>query len=191
MNPIFRLQMNLILRQGSAWYQGLGTDDHAGTKVISLSGDIQRPGNYEVPIGFSLNTLLHEWAGGPPPGRQIQAATMAGFNAIVVECQASKIEFRIRSGYLNTQADTLEHALAMIDEANIKGKPISIGILGNVVDVLEEMQQKDMTPDVLTDQTSAHDPVNGYLPQGWNVEQWVTEQQRDPKYVSNTAKKTR
>ncbi|MBE0592294.1 MAG: SLBB domain-containing protein, partial [Gemmatimonadales bacterium] len=69
-----------ILRRGAAWYRGLGLNGHAGTKVISLSGDIQQPGNYEVPFGLPLATLLHEWAGGPPRGRTIQAVTMAGLS---------------------------------------------------------------------------------------------------------------
>ena len=69
-----------ILRRGAEWYQGLGLGDHAGTKVISLSGDVQRPGNYEVPFGLPLQTLLYDWAGGPLPGRAFQAATMAGIS---------------------------------------------------------------------------------------------------------------
>jgi NADH:ubiquinone oxidoreductase subunit F (NADH-binding) len=69
-----------ILRNGAEWYSGLGIGEHAGTKVISLSGDIARPGNYEVPMGFSLQTLLEEWAGGPHDGRSIQAVTMAGLS---------------------------------------------------------------------------------------------------------------
>ena len=69
-----------ILRHGADWYRGLGRGDHAGTKVISLSGDIARPGNYEVPIGLPLQELLHDWAGGPPSGRAVQAVTMAGLS---------------------------------------------------------------------------------------------------------------
>ena len=69
-----------IARRGAEWYRGLGLGDHAGTKIISLSGDIQRPGNYEVPFGFPLQTLLNEWAGGPRPGRSVQAVTMAGIS---------------------------------------------------------------------------------------------------------------
>ena len=69
-----------IVRRGAAWYRSLGLNGHPGTKVISLSGDVQRPGNYEVPFGLPLNTLLHEWAGGPGPNRQIQAVTMAGIS---------------------------------------------------------------------------------------------------------------
>ena len=69
-----------IIRRGAEWYRALGLDGRPGTKVISLSGDVQRPGNYEVPFGLPLNTLLHDWAGGPTPGRQIQAVTMAGLS---------------------------------------------------------------------------------------------------------------
>ena len=69
-----------ILRHDADWYQGLGLNGQAGTKVISLSGDIQRPGNYEVPIGLPLQTLLHDWAGGPYEGRSLQAVTMAGLS---------------------------------------------------------------------------------------------------------------
>jgi len=69
-----------IVRRGAEWYRELGMNGHAGTKVVSLSGDIQRPGNYEVPLGLPLQTLLHEWAGGPPAGRSIQAVTMAGLS---------------------------------------------------------------------------------------------------------------
>ena len=69
-----------IIRRGPAWYRGLGMNGQAGSKIISLSGDIQRPGNYEVPLGFPLQTLLYDWAGGPPPGRTIQAVTMAGLS---------------------------------------------------------------------------------------------------------------
>jgi NADH-quinone oxidoreductase subunit F len=69
-----------ILRHGSAWYAGLGRGAHKGTKVISLSGDVARPGNYEVPLGLPLRELLHDWAGGPSPGRSVQAVTMAGLS---------------------------------------------------------------------------------------------------------------
>ncbi|MEM7234147.1 MAG: NADH-ubiquinone oxidoreductase-F iron-sulfur binding region domain-containing protein, partial [Planctomycetota bacterium] len=69
-----------IVRKGPEWYRGLGLGEHAGTKLISLSGDVQRPGNYEVPIGLPLKTLLHDWAGGPPKGRGVQAVTMAGLS---------------------------------------------------------------------------------------------------------------
>ena len=69
-----------IVDRGADWYAGLGLGEHRGTKIISLSGDVQRPANYEVPIGLPLMTLLHDWAGGPAPGRSIQAVTMAGLS---------------------------------------------------------------------------------------------------------------
>ncbi|MVO17341.1 urocanate hydratase [Parasedimentitalea huanghaiensis] len=123
-------------------------------------------------------------------GAQPLAATMAGFNAIVVECQPSKIDFRIRSGYLDAKATSLDEALTMIADANAKGEPLSVGLLGNVIDVLEEMQIQGIVPDVLTDQTSAHDPVYGYLPRNWTLTQWQTNQVADPALVSVEAKKS-
>ena len=123
-------------------------------------------------------------------GAQPLAATMAGYNAIVVECQPSKIEFRLKSRYMDSCADNLDDALAQIEEANKQGKTLSVGLLGNVVDVLEEMERRNLVPDVLTDQTSAHDPVYGYLPQGWSVEQWLDLQNRDSERVATEAKKT-
>lgn len=123
-------------------------------------------------------------------GAQPLAATMAGFNALVVECQPQKIEFRLRSGYVETSATTLDDALAKIEAANKVGKPISVGLLGNVIDVLKEMEQLGLVPDVLTDQTSAHDPVHGYLPEGWTVADWEDAQTRDPARVAEAAKKS-
>ncbi len=77
-----------------------------------------------------------------------------------MECQPSKIEFRIRSGYLDTKADNLDEALEKIQSANATGRPLSVGLLGNVIDVLEEIKSRGLIPDVLTDQTSAHDELN-------------------------------
>jgi urocanate hydratase len=123
-------------------------------------------------------------------GAQPLAATMAGFNAIAVECQSQKIDFRLRTGYLDRQAETLDQALTMVSEARQTGKAVSVGLLGNVVDVLEELLERNITPDIVTDQTSAHDPVNGYLPQGWTPGQWEERRERDPKAVAKTAKAT-
>ena len=107
-----------------------------------------------------------------------------------MECQSQKIDFRLRTGYLDCQAETLDQALAMVSEARRTGKPVSVGLLGNVVDVLEELLERNITPDIVTDQTSAHDPVNGYLPQGWTLGQWEERRERDPKAVAKTAKAT-
>ncbi|MFT6657294.1 urocanate hydratase [Maritalea sp.] len=121
-------------------------------------------------------------------GAQPLAATMAGFNAIVVECQPSKIDFRLRTGYLDTRAASLTEALELIADANAQGSPLSVGIPGNIVDVLKEVKAQDIVPDILTDQTSAHDPIYGYLPAGWTVEQWEARQKSDPEMVANAAK---
>jgi urocanate hydratase len=120
-------------------------------------------------------------------GAQPLAATMAGFHALVVECQREKIEFRLRTGYLGNSIENLDQALEMIDATK---KPISVGLVGNVVDVLEELKKRGITPDVLTDQTSAHDPVNGYLPQGWTVAEWENRRERNPATVTKASKKT-
>ncbi|MDC0431391.1 urocanate hydratase [Paracoccaceae bacterium] len=120
-------------------------------------------------------------------GAQPLAATMAGFNALVVECQRDKIEFRQRTGYVGEFAKTLDEALALIEGSD---EPISVGLVGNVVDVLEELERRAIIPDVLTDQTSAHDPVNGYLPQGWSVGKWDDMRERDPAAVSVASKKS-
>ena len=120
-------------------------------------------------------------------GAQPLAATMAGFNALVVECQPSKVEFRIRTGYLDRSATTLDQALDAIAAAE---KPVSVGLVGNVVDVLQDLQVRGIVPDVLTDQTSAHDPVNGYLPQGWTLGMWKDMRERDPGSVADAAKKS-
>ena len=100
-------------------------------------------------------------------GAQPLAATMAGASLLAVECQPSRIEMRLRTGYLDCQAADLDQALAMLDAARRDGKPVSIGLLGNAADVFPELVRRGVRPDVVTDQTSAHDPLNGYLPQGW------------------------
>ncbi len=123
-------------------------------------------------------------------GAQPLAATMSGFNAIVVECRQSKIEFRLRTGYLDCPAKTLDEALAIVAEARGAGKPVSVGLLGNVVQMLEEMLGRGLAADVVTDQTSAHDPVHGYLPLDWNVADWEGRQESDPEGVATAAKAT-
>ncbi|MBL4876046.1 MAG: urocanate hydratase [Cohaesibacteraceae bacterium] len=123
-------------------------------------------------------------------GAQPLAATMAGYNAIVVECQRHKIDFRLKSGYLATSAETLDEALDIVDKAKQENKPVSVGLLGNIVDVLAEMTEKNVVPDILTDQTSAHDPVYGYLPQGWSISQWESVQEKDPAKVTKAAKQS-
>ncbi|PML81280.1 urocanate hydratase [Enterovibrio norvegicus] len=103
-------------------------------------------------------------------GAQPLAATMAGFSMIAVECDESRIDYRLRTGYVDKKATDIDHALAMLQAANDEGKPVSIGLLGNAADIFAELVTRGITPDVVTDQTSAHDPLNGYLPQGWTLE---------------------
>ena len=121
-------------------------------------------------------------------GAQPLAAVMAGASCIAVECQPSRIEMRLKSGYLDARADTLDDALAMLDEAKAAGKPISVGLLGNAADMFAEIHARGIRPDAVTDQTSAHDPVNGYLPQGWTLDQWQRMRESDPKAVETAAR---
>ncbi len=103
-------------------------------------------------------------------GAQPLAATMAGFSLLAVEVDESRIDFRVQSGYLDKKVTSLDEALAIIEDAKIKGESISVGLLANAADVFPELAKRGITPDVVTDQTSAHDPLNGYLPQGWTME---------------------
>ncbi|HEY2465124.1 MAG TPA: urocanate hydratase [Steroidobacteraceae bacterium] len=113
-------------------------------------------------------------------GAQPLAATMAGASLLAVECRPSRIAKRLETGYIDAQASTLDEALAMIETAKKRGKPLSVALLGNIVDVLGALLERGIKPDALTDQTSAHDPVNGYLPQGWSIEQWDERRIDDP-----------
>jgi len=123
-------------------------------------------------------------------GAQPLAATMAGFSMVAVEVDESRIDFRIRTGYLDRKATTLDDALAMIDDAKAKGEAVSIGLLANAADVFPELVKRGVTPDVVTDQTSAHDPLNGYLPQGWTLEQAVERRKTDASGVVQAAKES-
>ncbi|KTF35502.1 urocanate hydratase, partial [Xanthomonas translucens] len=121
-------------------------------------------------------------------GAQPLAAVMAGASCLAVECRKSGIEMRLRTGYLDTWTDDLDEALRLIEESCTAKKPLSVGLLGNVADVLDELLVRGVKPDLLTDQTSAHDPVNGYLPQGWSVEQWDAKRASAPKEVEAAAR---
>jgi len=121
-------------------------------------------------------------------GAQPLAAVMAGASCIAIECQQSRIEMRLRTGYLDRSATTIDEAMAIIAEAKAAGKPVSVGLLGNAADILPEMLARNIHPDLLTDQTSAHDPVNGYLPSTWSVAQWVERREREPEAVAKAAK---
>ncbi len=121
-------------------------------------------------------------------GAQPLAAVMAGASMLAVECRADRIAKRLATGYLDCQADNLEHALQLVQDACARGKPRSIGLLGNAVEVLAELRRLGIRPDAMTDQTSAHDPVNGYLPSGWSVERWDRERVSQPQQVEAAAR---
>ncbi len=123
-------------------------------------------------------------------GAQPLAATMAGASCLAVECQASRIEMRLKTGYVDVQAKDLDDALAIVDKACRDRKAISVALLGNAADIFPELMRRGVRPDAVTDQTSAHDPVNGYLPKGWTVAEWEEKRERDPKAVTAAAKKS-
>ena len=121
-------------------------------------------------------------------GAQPLAATMAGASMLAIECQQSRIEKRLETGYLDVAAQTLDHALELIHESVASGKPRSIGLCANAAEVLPELLKRGVKPDAVTDQTSAHDPVNGYLPVGWSVEEWESRRRSDPDAVAKAAR---
>ena len=163
---------------------------------IGSQGIVQ--GTYETFVAMAKQHFNGDAAGkwiltgglGGMGGAQPLAATMAGFSALVVECDESRIDFRLKTRYADRKATTLDDALAMIEEAKAAGQPVSVGLLGNAADIYAELVKRNITPDVVTDQTSAHDPLNGYLPQGWTMAQAATERESNPQAVINAAKQS-
>ena len=123
-------------------------------------------------------------------GAQPLAATMAGASCLAIECQRSRIEMRLKTRYLDVMAETLDEALALLEQAKADGKAISVGLLGNAAEVLPELIRRGVRPDLVTDQTSAHDLVNGYLPMGWTVADWEEKRQSDPAGVEAAARQS-
>jgi urocanate hydratase len=123
-------------------------------------------------------------------GAQPLAAVMAGASMLAVECQPSRIEMRLRTKYLDAQARSLDEALGMIERSCAEKKPLSVGLLGNAADIFPELVRRGVRPDVVTDQTSAHDPINGYLPKGWSLSQWESRRGTDPRGVEHAAKQS-
>ncbi len=121
-------------------------------------------------------------------GAQPLAAAFAGLSSLCVECDPEKIEFRKRTRYVDARADTLDEALEMIARWTKAGEAKSVGLVGNAADVLPELLKRGVRPDLLTDQTSAHDPINGYLPRGWMLAEWREKRERDPKAVEKAAR---
>ncbi|MEM7256076.1 MAG: urocanate hydratase, partial [Pseudomonadota bacterium] len=121
-------------------------------------------------------------------GAQPLAAVMAGACCLAVECDPERIDMRLRTRYLDERADTLDQALQMIEQWTANGQAKSVGLLGNAADIFPELVARGIKPDIVTDQTSAHDPLHGYLPQGWNVAQWHDQQERNPAEVERAAR---
>ncbi|PCI46387.1 MAG: urocanate hydratase [Alphaproteobacteria bacterium] len=121
-------------------------------------------------------------------GAQPLAATMAGASLLAIECQSDRINARLNNGYLDTRAETLDEAMEIISRATGEGKALSVGLLGNAAEIIPEMVRRGIKPDAVTDQTSAHDPVNGYLPIDWTVDEWTAKRESDPKAVDLAAK---
>ena len=122
-------------------------------------------------------------------GAQTLASVMAGACMIAIECDETRIDFRIRTKYVDYKAKTLDEAIDLINKAIADDRVISVGLLGNAAEILPEMLKRGIKPDAVTDQTSAHDPLNGYLPIGWTVEKAKKERKDNPSLVVNEAKK--
>ena len=163
---------------------------------IGTQGIVQ--GTYETFMEAGRQHYGGDWSGkwiltaglGGMGGAQPLAATMAGASCITIECQRSRIEFRLRTRYVDVMAETLDEALALLEQSFKDKKPLSIGLLGNAADLLPEMVKRGVRPDLVTDQTSAHDPVNGYLPSGWTVAEWEEKRVSDPAAVEVAARKS-
>lgn len=121
-------------------------------------------------------------------GAQPLAAVMAGACCLAVECDETRIDFRLRTRYVDAKAHTLDEALALIDQWTKAGEAKSVGLVGNAAEIFPELVRRGVRPDIVTDQTSAHDPVHGYLPVGWTVAEWRAKQESDPKAVEVAAR---
>jgi len=163
---------------------------------IGSQGIVQ--GTYETFVELGRQHYGGSWKGrwiltaglGGMGGAQPLAASLAGACSLNIECRQSSIDFRLKTRYVDEQASDLDDALARIAKYTQSGEAKSIALLGNAADVLPELVRRGVKPDAVTDQTSAHDPVHGYLPIGWTVEQWLAEQKANPEKVRDAAKKS-
>ncbi|MFN4289075.1 MAG: urocanate hydratase [Brevundimonas sp.] len=161
---------------------------------IGSQGIVQ--GTFETFMEAGRQHFGGDWSGrwiltaglGGMGGAQTLAATLAGASCLAIECQRSRIEKRLETRYLDVMAESPDEAMALLDESLKAGTPRSIGLLGNAAEILPEMVRRGIRPDFVTDQTSAHDLVNGYLPAGWSVEQWLTMRESDPASVERAAR---
>ncbi|MCC6705449.1 MAG: urocanate hydratase, partial [Thermomicrobiales bacterium] len=161
---------------------------------IGSQGIVQ--GTYETFVELGRQHYGGELAGrwiltaglGGMGGAQPLAATMAGASCLAIECQQSRIDMRLRTGYVDVQATDLDDALARIEAATATKEALSVALLGNAAEILPDLVRRGVRPDAVTDQTSAHDPVNGYLPIGWSVERWEALRKADPARVEREAR---
>lgn len=169
----------------------------AGSWVyIGSQGIVQ--GTYETFVEMARQhfggNLTGKWiltAGlGGMGGAQPLAGSLAGACSLNIECQESRIDFRLRTGYLDHKATSLSEAINLIENLTSAGKAQSVGLLGNAAELLPQILELGIKPDAVTDQTSAHDPAHGYLPIGWSVEQWLDQQQGNKALVSREARKS-
>ena len=160
---------------------------------IGTQGIVQ--GTYETFAEMGRKHFGGDWSGkwiltaglGGMGGAQPLAAVMAGACCLAIECQSDRIDKRLQTRYLDRRAETLDEALALINEACAKKVAISVGLLGNAAEILPEIVKRGIRPDAVTDQTSAHDTVNGYLPAGWTVERWNKTRVQNPEAVREAA----
>ena len=184
---------NELDRKGLAMYGQMT----AGSWIyIGSQGIVQ--GTYETFVELARQHYDGDWSGrwiltaglGGMGGAQPLAASLAGACSLTIECRQSRIDFRLRTGYLDKKADTLDRAMALIDAAIAAGEVVSVGLLGNAAEILPQMVARGIRPDAVTDQTSAHDPIHGYLPLGWTIERWQALQASDQAQVSQAAQKS-
>ena len=123
-------------------------------------------------------------------GAQPLAAVMAGACCLAVECNEDSIDFRLRTRYVDEKTDSLDDALNLIERWTTAGEAKSVGLLGNAAEIFPELVRRGAKPDIVTDQTSAHDPINGYLPLGWTMAEWKEKRESDPKAVERAARKS-
>ncbi len=163
---------------------------------IGSQGIVQ--GTYETFVAMAKTHYGGDWSGrwiltgglGGMGGAQPLAATMAGASMLAIECDPTRIAKRLQTRYLDAHANNLDEALAMLEHAKREGKPISIGLLGNAAEVFPEILRRGVKPDAVTDQTSAHDPLNGYLPAGWTLERAKELRKSSPQEVIEQAKRS-
>ncbi len=163
---------------------------------IGSQGIVQ--GTYETFVAMAKTHFGGDFSGrwiltaglGGMGGAQPLAATMAGASMLAIECDPRRIEKRLQTGYLDERADTLDEALSKIERSCQRRQPLSVGLLGNAAELLPEIYARGNRPDIVTDQTSAHDPLNGYLPAGWTLEQAAEARKTDPESVIRAARRS-